>query len=63
MGSYSLVTLQQEYDELKPKVLAGMIWMDDDENSVEQKNKWFPEYKRRFDELTRLERLIRNGNV
>ena len=51
----SSATIQEQYNDLKPKVLAAMIWLDDPKNKL-LVDKWYPHYKQRFDELTKLER-------
>ena len=39
-----------------------MIWIDSPERTKTEIDQWFGAYKILFDEVTRLERLMRNGN-
>ena len=53
------MTTQQQYDQLKPKLLKAMEIMDSPERTPGEILAWYPKYKQMFDETTRLERMLR----
>lgn len=53
----------KQHEELCRRVMAAMIWIDSPERTKEEIEKWFPSFKKMFDELTKIERMIRNENV
>jgi len=52
--------ITQQYADLAPKLLKAMEWIDDPTRTKEEVNKWYPRYKIMFDEITRIERIIRS---
>ena len=53
----------KQHEELCRRVMAAMIWIDSPERTKEEIDKWLPSFKKMFDELTKLEREMRRGNV
>lgn len=51
-----------QYEELAQRLRIAMIWIDSPERTKTEIDQWFGAYKILFDEVTRLERLMRNGN-
>jgi hypothetical protein len=52
--------MESQYEELAQRVKKGMEWIDSPERTKEERDKWFPSFKIMFDELTKLEREMRN---
>ena len=61
MGTFPLV-VNLQYEELAQRLRIAMIWIDSPERTKTEIAQRFGAYKILFDEVTRLERLMRNGN-
>lgn len=48
----------KQHVELCRRVMAAMRWLDSPERTKEEIDEWLPTYKRLFNELTRLERML-----
>lgn len=53
----------KQHEELCRRVMAAMIWIDSPERTKEEINEWLPSFKTMFDELTKIEREMRNGTA
>ena len=52
-------TIKQQYADLSPKLLKAMAWIDSPDRTKEEVDRWYPRYKIMFDEITKLERIMR----
>ena len=57
------MTIQQQYDELYLRVHKAIQWLDSDERTLDEVEKWMPQYEKLFDEWKRLERMIHDENA
>ena len=57
-----MVTAQQQYNELKPRLLKAMSWLDDPKNKGHT-DQWYPKYLELFNQATYLERMMRIENA
>ena len=57
------MTHKEEYEILKPKLLKAMSWLDNSKRSKSEVEKWQSTVQTMFDQATKLERLMINGDV
>lgn len=58
-----MVTAQQQYDNLKQRVMNAIVWLDSPERTNEEVDKFLPVYEQHFDELNRLGRRLGIADV
>jgi len=52
--------IEQQLKELIPQTRKAMIWLDDPKRTKEEVDKWYPKYIEMFNEITRIERIMRS---
>lgn len=51
---------KQDYEQLIARTRSAMEWIDDPKRTREEVDKWYPKYIAMFNEITRIERIMRS---
>lgn len=57
------MTNKEQYEILRPKLLKALSWLDNTKRNKAEVEKWQSTVQEMFNQATKLERLMRNGNV